>query len=219
MEKFFDELRQKTEGTLLADAVSRTVYSVDASIYELEPLAVFLPSSLKDLKEALVIAKKWSIPITPRGAATGITGGCLGKGLIIDCSKSLNKILEIDFVEKFAIVEPGVIQDDLNLALAPRKFRLGPDTSTGNRATIGGMLANNAAGSRSLKYGRMVDHIQEVELLLATGETIQIMAMTKKEALEKSKLHTAEGRIYKTVLSILDQKKEEILKNLKVINK
>lgn len=212
MEQFFDEIRQKTEGTLLVDAVSRTVYSVDASIYELEPLAVFLPSSLKDLKDALVIAKKWSIPITPRGAATGITGACLGKGLIIDCSKSLNKILEIDVVEKFAIVEPGVVQDDLNHALASHKFRLGPDTSTGNRATIGGMLANNAAGSRSLKYGRMVDHIVEAELLLASGQTLHLKAMTKKEALEKSKLATDEGRIYKTVLTILDQKKEEILK-------
>ncbi len=138
-------------------------------------------------------------PITVRGSATGITGGCLGSGIIIDISKYLNKILSVDTKNQTVTCEPGVIQDDLNAYLAPLGFRLGPDTSTGDRATLGGMVANNAAGARSLLFGTMQDAIEEITLLLSNGEEILLRELTKEEWNEKLLLPTQEGKIYRTL--------------------
>ena len=120
----------------------------------MEPLGVIIPRHKQDLIQLVKIALQFGVPLTMRGAATGITGGCLGRGLVVDLSKSFTKILKLDLEEKTVTCEPGVIQDDLNAYLAPFGYRLGPDTSTGNRATLGGMLANNAAGARSLRFGK-----------------------------------------------------------------
>lgn len=154
------------------DLVSRQAYSVDASIYEVLPLAIAIPKDEAELIAVVKAAYAHKIPIIPRGAATGIAGGCLGKGIVIDLSKYFTSILEINIDAGYAIVEPGVIQDQLNQALAPFGYRLGPDTSTGNRATLGGMVANNSAGSHSLLYGSMFDHLLEVRMVLATGEIV-----------------------------------------------
>lgn len=170
--KLVEELKQSIAGDVLSDPVSLGVYSVDASIYEVTPSIVVIPKNVNDILSAVKASAAHRVPITPRGAATGITGGCLGKGIILDLSLYLNRILEIDYEQGYAVCEPGVVQDRLNDALRPKGFRLGPDTSTGNRATLGGMLANNAAGARSLKYGRMSDHVIEVEMALPTGEII-----------------------------------------------
>ncbi|MCE5319343.1 MAG: FAD-binding protein [Parachlamydia sp.] len=172
MSGFLKDLRVLVQGEIRSDPISRRAYSVDASIYEVEPLAILQPLNAEEVAIALKIAASHNVPVTARGAATGITGGCLGTGLILDLSRHLNRILAIDVEQGFALCEPGVIQDDLNRALAPAGYRLGPDTSTGDRATLGGMLANNAAGARSLRYGCMADHVLEVELLLASGEKV-----------------------------------------------
>jgi FAD/FMN-containing dehydrogenase/Fe-S oxidoreductase len=156
------------------DPITRIAYSVDASIYEIEPLGVILPQTKEALVAAVKIVYRHGLPIIPRGAATGITGGCLGNGLIIDTSKYLHRILEINTEDRYAIVEPGVVQDQLNLALSPLGYRLGPDTSTGDRATLGGMVANNSAGARSLYFGTMADHLLSAEVCLANGELIEI---------------------------------------------
>ena len=168
------ELKNSIQGDVLSDPISCRVYSVDASIYEIKPTVIVIPRNNKDILNTIIAAKKHNIPITPRGAATGITGGCLGSGIILDLSQHINRILEVNIEDQFAICEPGVIQDSLNDRLFSSGYRLGPDTSTGNRATLGGMLANNAAGARSLKYGKMVDHVEEVEVILSSGETLTI---------------------------------------------
>lgn len=155
-----------------SDPISKAVYSVDASIYEISPIAIVLPRSREEVVSAVRIAHKHQVPVIPRGAATGIAGGCIGVGLVIDVSKYLNKILEVNIKEEYAICEPGVVQNALNSHLATYGYRLGPDTSTGNRATLGGMTANNSAGARSLRYGRMVDHVMEVDMALANGEMV-----------------------------------------------
>lgn len=204
MKNLFDELKQQIEGDVHDDIITKAIYSVDASIYELKPLGIIIPKNSDSLIKTLEIASKYQIPVTARGAATGITGSCLGEGLIIDTSKYLNKILEINLEEEYAICEPGVVQDRLNEALAPSGYRLGPDTSTGNRATIGGMLANNSAGARSLIYGCMADHVNEVELILAGGETITLKAINQEELFQKRQQKTAEGNIYREIFRILN---------------
>lgn len=208
---FFEELRQAIKGEVYHDPLTCAIYSVDASIYEVAPLGVAMPKDKEDLINILKIAAKHQIPVTARGAATGITGGCLGQGLIIDTSKYLNKILEINLQEEYAICEPGVVQDRLNEALSPSGYRLGPDTSTGNRATLGGMLANNSAGARSLLYGRMVDHVEEVELALAGGELLSFHAISEEEWTKKRLLAGTEGTIYQEVQRILNTSREALL--------
>lgn len=207
---FLQELRTSMEGEVKADPFCRQIYSVDASIYEIEPIVIALPKTIKDVQTAIQIAHYYSIPIIPRGAATGTTGGAIGKGLIIDHSKYLHHIHTIDIENKFVRCEPGVVQDQLNTALSPYGYRLGPDTSTGNRATLGGMLANNAAGAHSLKYGTMADHIEEVQLLLSNGTSIRLGPIEQLERTDKCQLKTIEGGIYRTLEQIVKRDSEEI---------
>jgi FAD/FMN-containing dehydrogenase/Fe-S oxidoreductase len=210
MRTLFDEIKQQIDGDVHEDLITRAIYSVDASIYELLPLGIVIPKNSHSLIKTIEIAFKHKIPVTARGAATGITGGCLGTGLIIDTSKYLNKILEINFEEKYVICEPGVVQDRLNEALGISGYRLGPDTSTGNRATIGGMLANNSAGARSLIYGCMVDHIKEVELILSNGETLFLKTISEEEWTKKMQLKTIEGNIYREIFRLINTHRKTI---------
>lgn len=208
--KLETELKRTLSGEVRFDAMTRRVYSVDASIFEVEPLGVVTPKNREDILNTIRIARKHQVPLIARGAATGITGGCIGSGLILDCSKHLNCILEVNVDEGYAVVEPGVVQDQLNEALAVHGYRLGPDTSTGNRATIGGMLANNAAGSRSLKYGKMVDHILEVELALANGEVVHFTPLNPVEL--EAQLHSSsnESWFYRGLIEICRSCRQEI---------
>jgi FAD/FMN-containing dehydrogenase/Fe-S oxidoreductase len=203
-------LRQHVEGDIHFDAIHRKVYSVDASIYEVEPIGIVLPYHKQALIQAIRIADKFHVPVIARGAATGITGGCIGKALIIDTSKYLNHILDINYESEFAICEPGVVQDRLNEALSSKNYRLGPDTSTGNRATLGGMLGNNASGSRSLLYGCMADHVTEVELLLANGELLRFGKLDEELWSKKRLQQDTEGNIYRELYRIRTEYHDEI---------
>lgn len=210
MHPFIDVLQHALISEVRHDPVSLAVYSIDASIYEITPACVVLPRTKEELIKAVAIAGQFRVPVTARGAATGITGGCLGRGLIIDCSKYLNKIVQIDIERERAVVESGCVQDDLNEALAPFGYRLGPDTSTGNRATIGGMVGNNAAGSHALLFGRMVDHVEEVELVLAGGEVMRCRAMSSEKWTAKCREESQEGVIYRA-LERMRQEQSELI--------
>lgn len=201
-------LKREIEGEVRFDEVTCSVYSTDASIYEIFPLGVVFPKSTEDIIRTVRIAHDAGISTIARGAATGITGGCLGPGLIIDTSKYLNKIINIDLSKRTATCQPGVIQDDLNENLKQYGLRLGPDTSTGNRATLGGMLANNAAGSRSLRYGCMSDHIKKVELGLAQGKLVSFETIS----IEEWQLKKNENPIYSTCWDLRNSLEEEIKK-------
>lgn len=205
MATLVQELRDQIQGEVRDDPISLAVYSVDASIYEIPPLAVVLPRSKDELIAAVRIATRHGVPIIPRGAATGIAGGCIGRGLVIDTSQYLNRILAIDSDKRTATCEPGVVQNQLNNALAPMGLRLGPDTSTGNRATLGGMLANNSAGARSLRYGKMVDHVLEVQVLLSNGELVRFRPIDDAQLATKLALNSTEGTIYREVVRIRDE--------------
>ena len=205
------ELRDAIQGEVHFDEVSRCAYSVDASIYEIAPIGIVVPKTKQDLIKAVKIAHAHRVPIIARGAATGITGGCIGKGLIIDTSKYLTRIIEIDFDQQYACCEAGVVQDQLNGALAQTGWRLGPDTSTGNRATLGGMTANNAAGARSLLYGKMVDHVEKVELVMADGEIIIFQAIDDAEWERKRSQGDQEGRIYQKLFEVVNTYRQEII--------
>lgn len=195
---------------LYEDTLTRVLYSTDASILEVTPQAVAFPANDEELEHVVDYAIQNKLSITPRGAGTGITGACLGGGIVLDCARHLHSILHIDPIHKKATVEPGVIQDDLNKALKPHHLRLGPDTSTGDRATIGGMIANCAAGSRSLRYGTMREAIDSVELLLSTGETLHLCPLSEEKWKEKCLLGNREGEIYRALEKIRTHYKNAI---------
>lgn len=205
-------LKSALKGEVQFDAITRKVYSVDASIYEVEPLGVVCPANSEEVAQAVALAASHSTPIIARGAATGITGGCLGSGLIIDTSRHLTAVHEINYEEKYALCEPGVIQDKLNALLSPSGYRLGADTSTGNRATLGGMLGNNAAGARSLRYGCMADHILSVEIVLYTGRKILLQPLSEEQWHEKCSLQDEEGSLYRAMQAIRAEHSAAILK-------
>lgn len=211
MNNLENELKRVLEGEVRSDAATCCAYSVDASIYEVPPLLVVTPKEKEDIRKTVLIAAAHKVPVIARGAGTGITGGCLGNGIILDLSRHMNSVLEINIEQEYVVCQPGVVQDKLNALLQPYKYRLGPDTSTGNRATIGGMLANNAAGAHSLHYGKMVDHVLEVEIVLANGTFANLKELAEDQIDTLAKTSTQLGSICKEVNQIRAKYKEDII--------
>ena len=150
----------------------RAEYSSDASNYRVVPTAVVFPHDAAEVATALGVARDLGVPLTTRGAGTSIAGNAMSTGLVLDFSRHLNRVLEIDPDARTARVEPGAILDAITLAAAPYGLRYGPDPSTHARATIGGSIGNNACGSRALKYGRTVDNVLGLQLLTADGTQV-----------------------------------------------
>lgn len=183
------KLQQEIQSEVLFDPVSRSIYSFDASLYELTPAAIILPRSADDIQKSLLFAKKNNLSITPRGAGTNTAGSCLGYGLILDCSRHLNRIVQFDMANKRITVQPGITLDDINHFLEPYQLQIGPDVSTSDRATIGGMLACNAAGMRSLQYGSMREAVRSIRMVSADGQIIDSRTTTCFDILKNNYTH------------------------------
>jgi FAD/FMN-containing dehydrogenase/Fe-S oxidoreductase len=154
------------------DAGTRSMYASDASLYRILPLAVVRPRGVDDVAATLAVARETGVPITARGAGTSVAGNAVGRGIVLDFSRHMNRVLSIDPEARTADVEPGTVHAVLQKAAAPHGIRFGPDPSTHPRCTIGGMIGNNACGSRSLAYGRTSDNVSGLELLTAAGKTL-----------------------------------------------
>jgi FAD/FMN-containing dehydrogenase/Fe-S oxidoreductase len=157
-------------------ALRRALYSSDASLYRVVPEAVAYPRHVDELAAALEVCRRLGVPFTVRGAGTSIAGNAVGAGLVVDVSRHLNRIHEIDPAQRLAVVEPGVVETQLQTAAAPHGLRFGPDPSTHNRCTIGGMIGNNACGSRALGYGRTSDNVVALDVVTGTGERLHLAA-------------------------------------------
>ena len=151
------------------DDLTRTIYSTDASAYQEMPLAVAFPKSESDIENLIELARDNSVGIIPRTAGTSLAGQVVGSGIVVDVSRHMTKILEINAEEKWVRVQPGVIRDELNMELAKHGLMFGPETSTSNRAMIGGMVGNNSCGSNSIKYGSTRDHVLSISGILSDG--------------------------------------------------
>src|SRR5690625_2824774 len=162
-------LRREFSGEVRFDAFSRGRYSTDASIYQIMPQGVAIPRGREDVEIALAAARAEGVPVTGRGGGTSQAGQTVNTGLIIDNSAHFNRLLELDVEGRRAVVEPGIVLDDLNRALKPHGLWFPVDVSTASRATIGGMAANNSCGGRSLRYGTMRDNVLSIEAILADG--------------------------------------------------
>ncbi|MCF2486698.1 FAD-binding and (Fe-S)-binding domain-containing protein [Dyadobacter sp. CY347] len=162
-------LAKQLEGELHFDNTMRTLYATDASAYREMPLAVAIPKSEADIKTLIRYATEKRISLIPRTAGTSLAGQVVGNGIVVDVSRNFTKILEINAAEKWVRVQPGVVRDELNMALKPYGLYFGPETSTANRAMIGGMVGNNSCGSNSIVYGSAREHTLEVKAILADG--------------------------------------------------
>src|SRR5262245_33853564 len=151
-------LARHVSGEVRFDDTSRRLYATDASHYTVQPLGVVIPKTPDDLAVTVQIAAELQVPITARGGGTSLSGQSIGPGIVIDCSKYLNRVGEVDEAGRRVRVQPGVVLDQLNRALAPHGLWFGPDVATASRATLGGMIGNNSAGSRSVVYGKTDDH-------------------------------------------------------------
>jgi FAD/FMN-containing dehydrogenase len=163
------ELRQTIEGEVRFDRISRALYSTDASVYQIEPLGVVVPKTREDVIRVVEICSRFRCPLTMRGGGTSQAGQAIGEGLQIDISKYFNQVLEVNVEERWARVQPGIVLDELNAQLKPHGLRFAPDISTASRATIGGMVANNSSGARSVVYGKTIDHVLGMEVVLSDG--------------------------------------------------
>src|SRR3954463_2438014 len=163
------DLEGQIAGEVRFDRVSRALYSTDASVYQIEPLGIVVVRSAEDVIKAVQIAGRHGVSITARGGGTSQAGQAIGAGLQLDTSKYLNRVLQVNAAGRWAWIEPGVVLDELNAQLRPLGLRFAPDISTASRATIGGMIANNSSGARSVMYGKTIDHVLEVRVVLADG--------------------------------------------------
>src|SRR5256714_11293755 len=198
----YQSLKSRVSGEVRFDRASRLMYSTDASIYEIEPIGVVIPRTHEDVFATMETARDFKVPVLPRGAGTSLAGQTVGDAVVVDMSKYLNRVLEVNTEERWAIVEPGVVQEQLNLHLRPLGFLFGPDTSTANRATIGGMMGNNSAGSHSIVYGKTIDHVLQMDVVLASGEGRKLSEMTFDQAAARGGL---EGRILDIVRANRDE--------------
>ena len=166
-------LQRETRAEVLFDDFSRGLYSTDASIYQIMPLGVVVPKTQDDVKTTLDIAYENGISVTMRGAGTSQCGQTVGEGIIVDVSKNLNRLVSVDPEKQQATVEPGIVLDQLNGLLKQHGLFFPVDVSTSSRATIGGMTANNSCGARSIRYGKMVDNVSEVDAVLSDGSSMR----------------------------------------------
>jgi FAD/FMN-containing dehydrogenase len=170
------ELRRRGLTDVLTDSTSRSAFSSDASLYRVPPLLVARPRSAEDVATAVELCARHEIPLTARGAGTSVAGNAVGPGLVLDFSRHMRKVLHVDPEARTAVVQPGVVQAELQRAAAPHGLRFGPDPSTHTRCTIGGMIGNNACGSRTLGYGRTSDNVAALKAVTGNGTVLDLTA-------------------------------------------
>lgn len=204
------ELERAIDGEVRFDKVSRALYSTDASVYQIEPLGVVIPKSAEAVIRAVEIAARHGVPITPRGGGTSQAGQSIGSGLVLDTSKHLNRVLEINADQRWARVEPGVVLDELNAQLRQHNLRFAPDVSSASRATVGGMMANNSSGARSVLYGKTIDHVIEQRVVLSDGQLAHFRPLDS-DAFDRARSgDSIEARAYRAIPALGQRHAAEI---------
>ena len=203
MKEKLKELAALLEGDFFTDDTMRILYATDASAYREMPLAVAIPKTLEDIKKLIQFAHNNNTSLIPRTAGTSLAGQVVGNGIIVDISKNFTSILELNIEENWVRVQPGVIRDELNLFLLPHGLFFGPETSTANRAMIGGMVGNNSCGSNSIVYRSTREHLLEVKAILSDGSDVEFKTISNDDFHAKCEMDNLEGKIYKNIRTIL----------------
>ena len=205
-----NELKWKIQGEVRFDDKTRALYATDASPYEIKPYGVVLPKTVQDVRQVVEVAQRYGLPILPRGGGTSLAGQTVGEAIVIDFSKYMTRILEFNEQERWVRVEPGVVRDNLNEFLKPYKLQFTPDISTTSRANIGGMVANNSAGTRSIKYGKSVDQVIKMTVMLSDGSITELGEVSGADLGAKLSQEGLEGDIYRSVHRVVTEHEDEI---------
>ncbi len=203
MKPQLQQLATTLQGDLFFDNTIKILYATDASAYREIPLAVAIPATVDDIKKLIAFAIANNTSLIPRTAGTSLAGQVVGNGIVVDVSKNFTKIIELNKDQHWVRVQPGVIRDELNLFLKPHGLFFGPETSTANRAMIGGMVGNNSCGSNSVVYGSTREHLLEVKTLLSDGSEAVFNIIDLDSFHAKCEGTSLEANIYKTVRSLL----------------
>ncbi len=212
MQDIIEELRKRVDGEVRFDTYSRILYSTDASIYQIQPRGVVIPKSVGDVQATVEIAYKHKIPIVPRGGGTSLVGQSIGDGIIIDFSKYMNRVLEVNREEQWARIQPGVVLDQLNSHVAADGLFFGPDVATSSRANLGGLIGNNSSGARSIVYGKTIDHVLETSVLLSDGTPAVFKAIPDELQQDEARKSGLLAAIYSSLPEIIARNRDEIEK-------
>jgi len=194
------ELKERLTGEVRFDRVSRMLYATDASNYQIEPIGVVIPKTVEDVLATVELASSHGVPLLPRGGGSALAGQTVGAALVVDFSKYLSRVLSVDPEARTATVEPGINLDRLNAHLKPNGLMFGPDPSSGNRATIGGVVGNNATGAHSILYGMTSDNVRGVRAALYDGGVVELGPGSREELAERATQGDATGRLLAKVL-------------------
>ncbi|HEX5668585.1 MAG TPA: FAD-binding oxidoreductase, partial [Chitinophagaceae bacterium] len=203
MEEQLLQLKARLDGDLFFDEQMRILYATDASAYRELPLAVAIPKNIDDLKKLIAFARNENTSLIPRTAGTSLAGQVVGNGIVVDVSKHFTGIIDLDVANKKVRVQPGVVRDELNMFLKPHGLFFGPETSTANRAMIGGMVGNNSCGSNSVVYRSTREHLLSVKALLSDGTEVEFKELDPDEFHAKCEGAGLESEIYRTTRSML----------------
>ncbi|NND96875.1 MAG: FAD-binding oxidoreductase, partial [Pirellulaceae bacterium] len=199
-------LASDLDGEFHSGDLVRRIYSTDASAYQELPLAVAIPANESDLRKLIAFASNHSVGLIPRTAGTSLAGQVVGTGIVVDVSRTFTKILEVNRDEGWVRVQPGVIRNELNMAIEPDGILFGPETSTQNRGMMGGMLGNNSCGSNSIKFGSVRDHVLEVTALLSDGSKVVFGSLDADQFAAKCDgPNTLETRLYRDIRDCLSE--------------
>ncbi len=197
-------------GEVRFDSYTRHLFSRDASMYAIEPIGVVFPRDAADVAAVVATARDFGVPVLPRGAGTSLAGQAVGHAVVMDLSRHMSRIVEIDAERQVARVQPGVVQEQLNLAAAGHGLVFGPDTSTRNRATLGGMIGNNSAGSQSVWYGQTIDHVLTLDVVLSDASQATFGPLTPGELAVRAGVPTLEGAICRDLPRLAERHREAI---------
>jgi len=204
------ELKKSVLGEVRFDPYSRAMYSTDASIYQIEPIGVVLPRNKEDVIATIELAHKYGIPILPRGGGTSLAGQTVGRAIVVDMSKYMNNVLEVNTEEQWARVQPGIVLEQLNHQIRNTGLFFTPDPATANRSNVGGAIGNNSCGSHSILYGKTIDQIKELETVLSDGDLALLAPLTSSQLEAKLRADGLEGQIYRQITEIVNNNAVEV---------
>lgn len=209
-EAFERDLVRRVRGNVSFDRVTLGIYATDASIYQIEPVAVVAPLDELDVREAVLVAAEYGVPLLPRGGGTSLGGQTVCAALVLDFSRYMHQVIEVNVEERWARVQPGVVRSELNMQLAQHRLQFAPDPATSTRANFGGMIGNNSSGTRSILYGKTVDHVIDARVLLTDGTVLELGELSPEQYRDRCGLATREGEILRGVRKLIEENRDEI---------
>ena len=205
-----EELRQSVSGEVRFDKMTRVLYSNDASIYQIEPIGVVMPKTPDDVVAVVETAGRYGVPVLPRGGGTSLAGQAIGHAVVIDFSKHMRSVLEVNADEGWVRTQPGIILDELNRHLEPTGLHFAPDPSTSNRGNVGGALGNNSCGAHSIVWGKTIDNVNELKVVLANGDGATLGPLDGAQLESRMRHDGLESEIYRKLLAIAETNRDEV---------